>query len=298
MSFVSYAQNFEDIMLWRALKHIKDGFYIDVGAWSPDIDSVTKAFYEAGWHGINIEPHPEYNNQYSEARKKDINLCVAVSDRVGDTEMYFVSNPGLSSLDKGIAEGHKILGWESTPTNIKTTTLTHICNEHCLKKDIHFLKIDVEGFEKQVIKGNDWLCFRPWVVVVEATRPMSQIENHEDWEPLLLHADYIFAYADGLNRFYVSREHEELLPAFKYPPNVFDQFQLAAAKQAIQQIVQAEAKATHAENKTIQAETKVEQLHVELRSIYTSNSWRITTPLRWINRNVKHFLSALRGIKK
>jgi hypothetical protein len=46
MSFVSYAQNFEDVMLWRALRDIKGGFYIDVGANSPGMDSVTKAFYD------------------------------------------------------------------------------------------------------------------------------------------------------------------------------------------------------------------------------------------------------------
>ena len=57
MRFVSYAQNFEDVMLWRALKHISNGFYIDVGAWSPDIDSVTRIFYEHGWRGVNVEPN-------------------------------------------------------------------------------------------------------------------------------------------------------------------------------------------------------------------------------------------------
>ncbi len=57
-AFTSYAQNFEDVMLWRALRHIDQGYYIDVGAWSPELDSVTKAFYEHGWHGINVEPNP------------------------------------------------------------------------------------------------------------------------------------------------------------------------------------------------------------------------------------------------
>ena len=52
MSFVSYAQNFEDVMLWRALKHIDCGFYIDVGAQDPVIDSVTKSFYDHGWRGV------------------------------------------------------------------------------------------------------------------------------------------------------------------------------------------------------------------------------------------------------
>ena len=56
MSFISYAQNFEDVMLRRVFAELDTGFYIDVGANDPSADSVTKAFYDAGWHGINIEP--------------------------------------------------------------------------------------------------------------------------------------------------------------------------------------------------------------------------------------------------
>jgi len=52
--YIYYAQNFEDVMLWRALKHIKNGFYIDIGAWDPVIDSVSNLFYENGWRGINV----------------------------------------------------------------------------------------------------------------------------------------------------------------------------------------------------------------------------------------------------
>jgi hypothetical protein len=32
MGIVSYAQNFEDVILWRALGAIERGVYIDVGA--------------------------------------------------------------------------------------------------------------------------------------------------------------------------------------------------------------------------------------------------------------------------
>ena len=59
MTFISFAQNFEDVMLWRALKHVDGGFYIDVGAAWSDVHSVTKAFYDKDWHGINIEPNPQ-----------------------------------------------------------------------------------------------------------------------------------------------------------------------------------------------------------------------------------------------
>jgi hypothetical protein len=45
-------------MLWRALSTVRDGFYIDIGAGDPDRDTVTRAFYERGWQGINIDPDP------------------------------------------------------------------------------------------------------------------------------------------------------------------------------------------------------------------------------------------------
>lgn len=49
MSFVSYAQNFEDVMLWRALKNVPDGFYIDIGAQDPVKCSVSLGFHLRGW---------------------------------------------------------------------------------------------------------------------------------------------------------------------------------------------------------------------------------------------------------
>ncbi|MDT9694257.1 hypothetical protein Q5762_39180, partial [Streptomyces sp. P9(2023)] len=74
MGIVSYAQNFEDVMLWRALGHIENGFYVDIGAQHPTIDSVSKAFYERGWSGINVEPVDEYITLLQAERGRDINL--------------------------------------------------------------------------------------------------------------------------------------------------------------------------------------------------------------------------------
>ena len=58
--FDSFAQNGEDVVLWRALGHIANGRYVDVGANHPTNDSVTRAFYDRGWRGIAIEPDPTY----------------------------------------------------------------------------------------------------------------------------------------------------------------------------------------------------------------------------------------------
>jgi FkbM family methyltransferase len=225
MPFVSYAQNFEDVMLWRALGHVERGFYIDVGAQSADLDSVTRAFSERGWRGINIEPHPFYFAQLLERRPLDINLCTAVGNSVGTLTMNFVGATGLSTANDQIAAGHAAAGYALNRAEVGLTTLANLWDEHVPPDQaVHFLKVDVEGFEAAVLAGNDWLGKRPWIVVVEATLPNSQTESHGEWEGALLKVGYTHAYSDGLNRFYVAEEHRELGSAFKYPPNVFDDF--------------------------------------------------------------------------
>ena len=93
---------------------------------------------------------------------------------------------------------------------------------------VHFLKVDVEGFEREVLLGGDWSVNRPWIVVVEATAPLSTELRHAAWENILVEAGYKFVYFDGLNRFYVAREHADLEAGFSAPPNVFDDYVPAA----------------------------------------------------------------------
>ena len=108
--------------------------------------------------------------------------------------------------------------------SVETTTLAAICREH-VTGEVHFLKIDVEGAERAVLEGADFTMCRPWIVLVEATRPNSPEPSHALWEPILIDAGYRFVWFDGLNRFYVSAEqHDVLARHFLAPPNVFDQF--------------------------------------------------------------------------
>jgi FkbM family methyltransferase len=267
MSFISYAQNYEDVMLWRALKHIENGFYIDAGAAWPDEHSVTKAFYDRGWRGINIEPNPVHYASLIEQRTRDINLQLAIGERAGQLTMNLVGDTGLSTLDTGIADQHKDGGWGIVQQTVSVDTLASVCARHLpTGQEVHFLKVDVEGFEEQALRSYNWKEFRPWIVLVEATLPMTQQESYESWEPILLGADYIFAYADGLNRYYVAKAHAKLALELKYPPNVFDGFLLidqekaeAKAQQAEDKAQQAEAKAQQAEAKAQQAEAKAQQ---------------------------------------
>lgn len=230
MTFVSYAQNFEDVMLHRALAHVKQGFFVDVGAQHPSDDSVTKAFSLLGWRGINIEPVPHWYNLLVEDRTYDINLNIAVGDGDGLT-IFEVEETGWSTGDRALAERYRDEGKVVHEHHVPATTLDRILDEQRVDV-VHFLKVDCEGAERVALESCSFDRVRPWIVVVEATEPNSQIPSHESWEPILLGHDYLFAYFDGLNRYYVAREHQELLPAFAAPPNVFDNFIRARHKRA------------------------------------------------------------------
>jgi FkbM family methyltransferase len=227
MAFVSYAQNFEDLMLWRALSNVRDGFYIDVGAGNPDLHTVTRAFYERGWQGINIEPDPARFAVLTDRRDRDLNLPIALADTPGERRFHVISVPGLSTLDSAIAFRHRARGLDVRRTKVAVSTLADVCRRYA-PSEIHFLKIDVEGAEAAVIQGADFSAFRPWIVLAEATVPLTQVANHAAWEPILIAADYRFVWFDGLNRFYLAQEkHAALAPHFRLPPNCFDMFVIA-----------------------------------------------------------------------
>lgn len=221
---ISYAQNFEDVMLERAFKEQPTGFYIDVGAWDDVTDSVTKHFYEKGWHGINVEPVPVYFAKHQQSRERDINLNIALLDKPGSSTLYAIPDTGLSTFDSSHASDHRAKGLEVQERQVEVRTLEAICDEYAKDAQIDFLKVDTEGTELQVLQGGNWTRFRPRVVVIEATLPNSQTASHAKWEPFILEQGYLYAYFDGLNRFYVRQEEPDLLKRFSCPPNVFDSF--------------------------------------------------------------------------
>lgn len=222
--FLSYAQNNEDVLLWRALGHVQGGFYIDVGANDPVEHSVTKAFYDRGWRGISIEPLPSFHQAFLAQRPRDVNLAVAAGARDGELTLYDVPDVrGWASPDAAVAEQHRAEGHAIAELTVPVRTLASVCAEH-VHGDIHFLKIDVEGFEGEVLRGMDFARWRPWILVIEATLPNSRATNHDSWEPLVTGQGYRYVWFDGLNRYYVAQEHPELVDKFGIQPNVFDAY--------------------------------------------------------------------------
>lgn len=199
---VSYAQNQEDMVLHALLHKTKKGFYVDVGANHETLHSVTKFFYERGWHGINIDPNVSLMREFK-PRTRDTNLTIGVSNQKGELNFReYPHHDGLSTLSSDIKDQHAAENLPYKDYTVKVTTLKDIFKQHHVK-DIDFLKVDVEGFEPEVLEGNDWDKYRPAVVTFEGTH----LEKCRDY---LLTKDYREAYFDGLNIYMIANERPEL----------------------------------------------------------------------------------------
>ena len=230
---ISYAQNFEDLVLNRVFHNVLVGRYIDVGAYDPVLDSVTKHFYDRGWSGVNVEPVKRFHAKFVKDRYRDWNINAVLGPAPGSVEFNEWGDSGLSTyretFDPRVVSK---LGFAKTTHTVQMTTLADVTRQ-LSGDDVQFLKIDVEGAERDVLLGGEWRSFRPRVVVLEAIKPKlpgCDVHSYEptwfEWEDLLFGTGYEFALFDGLNRFYYRREEPELRLPLSYPANITDGFQL------------------------------------------------------------------------
>ncbi len=273
MNCISYSQNLEDVILWRALKHIEHGFYVDVGANDPTFLSVTRVFYEHGWRGINIDPVTWA--RLNKERTRDINLEVAAGATEEKITFYEVSDTALSTSNSELAEQYRERGHIVIERKVKSMTLNHILEKYS-SGPIHFMNIDVEGAELDVLQGLTLSIWRPWIILVEATIPATEIPAFEESESLIVSSNYEFVYFDGLNRFYVAKEHGELLPSFRLPPNIFDHYVLSRQMDD-QRDLEAKEKVIEAQNRELKTREEIIQ---RFQTSYLF--WISDGPFRWV----------------
>lgn len=309
---ISYAQNYEDVILERCFKDVPIGFYIDVGAWDPLEHSVTHHFYERGWHGINVEPNPEYFKRLERDRVRDVNLRAALGESDSELRTFTIlKGSGVSTLCRLSDDYLEFLdarGYPQEQVEVATITLASVCRDHVPEgTEIDFLKVDVEGWEAQVLRGHDWDRWRPKVLVIEAVYPVAfdaasgrdvYADSSSEWEPLVTKHGYHFGLNDGLNRFYVRDENQELLEHLSVPANCIDDAEKYSAwasrtqLSAAQEKIAALAATVEEGHRAIELRRQeVDGLCAELTAqvqrvdeLLGSTSWRVTAPLRALGR--------------
>jgi FkbM family methyltransferase len=300
---ISHAQNFEDVILWRALKHVERGTYIDIGVRDPVVNSVSLAFYEKGWRGVHVEPMASIADRLRDARPDERVFEAAIAPEEGTIPFFEIPETGLSSADAAVAERHEVGGFSVRRIEVPSLPLSKVLDAFA-GQDVHWLKINVEGAEEQVIRSWPPSPVRPWIVVIENTPPNGPAPTPLAWERQLLTLGYEFVYFDGLNRFYVSTSHPELKAGFGVGPNVLDDFVLAEtspfAAGLRRELVHAADEITHLNQQIAKIEDharaataqkkalgqRVTVLEQQLNDIQSSYAWKISAPLRAAERAV------------
>ena len=225
MPWIQYTRNLEDVMLRRALQGIERGCYVDVGASHPVVDSNTYALYERGWRGIAVEPQPLFGALWAQERPGDRFIGAAAGAGSGEIALHVPDQYGQAATTHArTVERFRRTGLGMTAHSVPLTTLNEVLAEHLDGRPIHLLSLDVEGAEEEALAGLDLRRFRPWVMIIEATQPGSPELAPCAWEPGVLAADYERIYFDGVNRYYLAREHADRRRHFSVPPNVWDDY--------------------------------------------------------------------------
>jgi len=221
---VYYAQNREDLLIRQFFPDIERGRYVDIGANHPEFHSVSKLFYDAGWSGVNVEPIRAIYDELVAARPRDLNLNVGVSDAPGELALtVYPDADGLSTFNDELAEEYRRGDSFYAPTTrrsvrvmVPVVTIAQLGSEHDLGH-VHWMKIDVERLEYEVITGYDWTSVRPELLCIEDSSTPER-----DWHSHLLAARYQQVFYDGLNRYYLAEEALERQSFFSYPEAVLD----------------------------------------------------------------------------
>ena len=165
---ISYSSNKEDVIIDILTGFKQNGVYIDVGANHPDIISVTKKFYDRGWRGINIEPNHDNYLLFLEKRKRDINLNFGIAEKEGEVDFFFKLNATIAE-STGFTFSKKVYDerrYDFKSRKVKTIPLKKVFEDNGLVF-ADFINIDTEGFENEVLKGNDWKKYKAGVLCVE-----------------------------------------------------------------------------------------------------------------------------------
>lgn len=155
----TYSDSGEDLFVLSNFK--RKGFYVDVGCHHPTRLNNCHLLYINGWRGINIDLNEISIKLFNFVRKKDINICSAVSLKKGVVDFYYDKPLSLyNSLiyNKDLKNSKSIL----------SNTLSSILDETKFKNThIDFLSVDAEGKDLEVMQSLDFHRYSPKFICVE-----------------------------------------------------------------------------------------------------------------------------------
>ena len=205
----TYSQDQEDLFINDYFKEKNSGFYIDIGCYHPIKYSNTALLYNRGWKGINIDMNQTSIDLFNILRKRDKNICAAISNTNKKTIQYFdhLFSP-INTLDKNFSSiaSKKFSFRKHTERTIQTYRFNQIIQKYDINiKQIDFINIDVEAHDLEVLEGIDLSIFNPKIICVEIANNQNNIKEKK-LRDYLNKYNYELIKIVGLNGFFELRD--------------------------------------------------------------------------------------------
>ncbi len=183
---MSYGLNGLDLKIQKYLGGIKNGFFIECGAYDGITQSNTKFYQDSlGWSGLLIEPNPtKYQKCLSNRRGAIVENYALVSSKYNEKhiEGFFGDNDDFSALQGMVSVEDqykhnptgkdKRQGCGTKKEKVPAITLKNLLSKHNIDgSSVDFFSLDVEGFELNVLDGLDLKVNRPTYILIEVHCP-------------------------------------------------------------------------------------------------------------------------------
>lgn len=174
---ISFSKAGEDLQMMKLIANSTPGVYVDIGCWHPVKASNTYFFYLRNWKGICIDPNPELKALYSKIRPNDIFENCALGNSDLNMNYYMLSDrySSMNTVNLDFIKKHNLESEIKKVINIPTQTLKSVLEKNISKTDrLDFFDVDVEGYDLEVLKTNDWNLYRPRFIVVESDEALQK----------------------------------------------------------------------------------------------------------------------------
>lgn len=195
--------------------NLTNGTFVEVGAFDCHNWSNTFMLAELGFHGLYMEPHPEYFSKCLE-RYKDhprIQLAnLAVGNQSGTTKLF--TGGSLTTIKEESVAAYNEISWARSSgldlevfIECEIERLDTVLERFEISPGFEVLVIDVEGAEEDVLNGFSVNKWRPTMVIIETHEKLP--ERSLNWKAKM--SDYFFIeqngyrkiHADSINSIYV-----------------------------------------------------------------------------------------------
>jgi hypothetical protein len=186
----TYSEWGEDIFISKYFKSLKNGFYVDVGAYHPFFLNNTLLLFKKNWGGINIDINPASIEIFKDARPRDYNVNAAASNKNKKYINFYTKNM-LNLLSTTVVDAAKSAFLNNNFNTYKTKCLKLnfiISKTKYKNRRIDFLNIDTEKSEVDVLKSLNFSKYKPKLICVE----IHLINKNKNKIPLKKHSTYIY----------------------------------------------------------------------------------------------------------